>query len=45
MVNYKSIGNHEMVSGAMIYVPSSMTIGSEIQVILRLLAQNFERLQ
>jgi hypothetical protein len=38
-------GIHEMVSGAMIYVPSSMTIGSGIQVILRLLPQQFERLQ
>jgi hypothetical protein len=45
MVNYRSIGIHEMVSGAMIHVPSSMTIGSEIQVILRLLPQKFERLQ
>jgi hypothetical protein len=45
MENYKSIGIHEMFSDAMIYVSSSMTTGSGIQVILRLLPQQFERLQ
>jgi hypothetical protein len=34
----------EMASGSMIYIPSFMTIGSGIQVILRLLRQQFERL-
>jgi hypothetical protein len=35
----------EMASGGMIYIPSFMMIGSSIQVILRLLPKQFERLQ
>jgi hypothetical protein len=35
----------EMASGGMIYIPSLMTIGSGIRVILRILPQQFERLQ
>jgi hypothetical protein len=35
----------EMGSGGMIYVPSFMTIGFGIQVLLRLLLEQFERLQ
>jgi hypothetical protein len=35
----------EMYSGDMIYVPSLMTIGSGIRVILRELPEQFERLQ
>jgi hypothetical protein len=31
----------EMCSGGMIYMPSFMTIGSDIQVILSLLPQHF----
>jgi hypothetical protein len=34
----------EMDLGGMLYVPSSMTIGSGTRVILRLLPQQFERL-
>jgi hypothetical protein len=34
----------EMASGGMIYIPGLMMIGSGIQVILRALAQQFERL-
>jgi hypothetical protein len=34
----------EMASGGMIYIPSLMTIGSGIHVILRVLSQQFERL-
>jgi ribosomal protein L16 Arg81 hydroxylase len=34
-----------MASGDMLYIPSFMTISSVIQVILRLLRQQFERLQ
>jgi hypothetical protein len=34
-----------MVSSEMMYIPSLMTIGSDIQVILRLLPQQSERLQ
>jgi hypothetical protein len=34
----------EMASGGTIYVPSFMTTGSGIQVILRVLAQQFARL-
>jgi hypothetical protein len=37
--------NVQMDSGGMIYIPSFLTIGSGIQVILRLLPQRFERLQ
>jgi hypothetical protein len=33
-----------MVSGGIMYIPSFMTIGSGIQVILRVLPQQFERL-
>jgi hypothetical protein len=35
----------EMALGCMIYIPSLMTIGSGIRVILRVLRQQFERLQ
>jgi hypothetical protein len=35
----------EMTSDGMIYIPSFVTIGSGIQVILRLLPEQFERLQ
>jgi hypothetical protein len=35
----------KMASGGMIYVPSFMTISSGIQIILRILPQQFERLQ
>jgi hypothetical protein len=35
----------EMVSGVMMYIPSFMTIGSGIRVILRLLPQQFESMQ
>jgi hypothetical protein len=35
----------EMASGDMIYLPCFMTIGSDIQVILRSLTQKLERLQ
>jgi hypothetical protein len=35
----------EMASDDIIYIPSFMTIGSGIQVILRLLPKKFERLQ
>jgi hypothetical protein len=34
----------EMISGAMIYIPVSRKIGSGIEVIPRLLPQQFERL-
>jgi hypothetical protein len=34
----------EMASGGMIYIPSLMTIGSGIRVILRALPKQFERL-
>jgi hypothetical protein len=34
----------EMASGGMTYVQSFMTIDSEIQVILRVLPQQFERM-
>jgi hypothetical protein len=35
----------QIVSDVMIYIPRLMTIGSGIEVILRLLPQQFERLQ
>jgi hypothetical protein len=35
----------QMVSGGMVYIPSFITIGSGIQVILRLLPQPFEGLE
>jgi hypothetical protein len=35
----------EMATGSMIYIPNFMTIGSGIQVTLRLLPQQFELLQ
>jgi hypothetical protein len=35
----------EMASDCMIYIPSFKTIGSGIQVLLRLLPQQFEGLQ
>jgi hypothetical protein len=35
----------EMASGGMIYIPSFMKIGSGIQLILKVLPQQFERLQ
>jgi hypothetical protein len=35
----------EMASDGMIYIPSLMTIGSGIRVILRVLPQQFERPQ
>jgi hypothetical protein len=35
----------ELASDGMIYVPYSMRVGSNIQVLLRLLQQQFERLQ
>jgi hypothetical protein len=34
----------EMASGGIIYMPSLITIGSDIHVIFRLLPQQFERL-
>jgi hypothetical protein len=35
----------EMASGGMIYIPNFMMTGSDIQVVLRLLPIQFERLQ
>jgi hypothetical protein len=35
----------QMVGDGMIYVPNFITAGSDIQVILRVLSQQFERLQ
>jgi hypothetical protein len=35
----------EMASGGMIHIPSLMTTGSGIQVILRLVHEHFQRLQ
>jgi hypothetical protein len=34
----------DMASGVIIYIPSLMTIGSGIPVILRVLAQQFDKL-
>jgi hypothetical protein len=34
----------EMISGGMVYIPISMTIGWSIQIILRVLLKKYERL-